>query len=118
MLRVDTRPRRKNSPRPAHKSARSYLQWLRGRRCAADGYGLCEGIMTAAHVDHAGDKGMSTKVSDRFSIPLCLGHAMRQHNRGWQTFEAECLGGKSAVDIANAYWEAWPGRRAWEANHG
>lgn len=74
--------------------------------------------MTAAHVDHAGDKGMGTKVSDRFAIPLCMGHAMRQHNRGWQTFEAECLGGKSAVAMAEAYWNAWPGRIEWERANG
>lgn len=118
MLRVDTRPRKRNSPRPAHKSARGFLQWLRGRPCAADGYGLCDGIMTAAHVDHAGDKGMGTKVSDKFAIPLCLGHAMRQHQRGWMTFEAECLAGKSAVAMADAYWRAWPGRHAWEQANG
>lgn len=116
-MRVDTRPRHKNAGRPAYKSARGFLQWLRGRPCAADGYGLCDGCMTAAHVDHAGDKGMGTKVSDRFAIPLCLGHAMRQHQRGWLTFEKECLGGKSAVAMSEAYWKAWPGRRAWEESN-
>ena len=116
-MRINAAPRRKNAPRPAWKIARSYLQWLRGRQCAADGYGLCDGIMTAAHVDHAGDKGMGTKVSDRFAIPLCYGHAMRQHTRGWMTFEKECLGGKSAVAMADAYWQAWPGRAVWEAEN-
>lgn len=112
-MRVDTRPRKKNAPRPAWKVATAYLQWLRGRPCAADGV-HCEGRIEAAHVDHAGDKGMGTKVSDRFAIPLCAGHHGRQHSRGWKTFEAECLGGKSAVAIAHAYWNAWPGRIAWE----
>jgi hypothetical protein len=74
--------------------------------------------MHAAHVDHAGDKGMATKVSDRFAIPLCAGHHQRQHNRGWQTFEAECLRGKSAVAMADAYWNAWPGRIDWERSNG
>jgi len=114
MLRVDTRPRKRNAPRPAWKVAKSFHQWLRGRPCAADGYGLCEGVMQAAHVDHGGDKGMSTKASDRFAIPLCAGHHARQHNRGWQTFESECLGGKPATALADAYWHAWPGRAEWE----
>lgn len=118
-MRVNTRPRKRNAGRPAWKVAKSYLQWLRGRECAASGGGVaCEGIMTAAHVDHAGDKGMGTKVSDRFAIPLCMGHAMRQHNRGWQTFESECLGGKSAVAMADAYWNEWPGRYEWERENG
>ena len=39
---------------------------------------------------------------------------MRQHSRGWLTFEAECLGGKSAVAMADAYWTAWPGRIEYE----
>jgi hypothetical protein len=70
--------------------------------------------MEAAHVDHGGDKGMGTKVSDKNAIPLCSGHHGRQHQRGWLTFERECLAGKSAVDLAVAYWTAWPGRAAWE----
>lgn len=117
-MRVDTRPRHQNAPRPAHKSARGFLQWLRGRKCAADGYGLCEGRIEAAHVDHAGGKGVGLKVADRHCIPLCEGHHRRQHNRGWRTFEAECLAGKSAVAMADAYWEAWPGRAAWERENG
>ncbi len=116
-MRVNVSARRKNAPRPAWKVADAFRQWLRGRPCAADGYGLCEGRMIAAHVDHAGGKGIGTKVADRYCIPLCDGHHRRQHNRGWQTFEKECLGGKSAVAIAEAYWSAWPGRIAWERDH-
>ena len=70
--------------------------------------------MEAAHVDHAGDKGMGTKVADKYSLPLCAAHHARQHKRGWKTFEAECLGGKSAVAMADAYWTAWPGRIEYE----
>ena len=61
---------------------------------------------------------VGTKASDRFAIPLCSGHHRRQHMRGWMTFEAECLGGKSAVAMADAYWTAWPGRIEWEREHG
>ncbi len=117
-MRVDTRPRKRNAPRPAWKVAKSFHQWLRGRQCAADATGLCDGTMQAAHVDHAGDKGMGTKVSDRHAIPLCAGHHARQHRRGWLTFERECLGGKSAVAMADAYWQQWPGRIEWERENG
>ena len=116
-MRVNTKPRRKNAPRANWRVAKSYHQWLRGRPCAADGYGLCEGALQAAHVDHAGGKGMGLKVADRHAIPLCAGHHARQHNHGWKTFESECLGGKSAVAMSDAYWSAWPGRIEWERNN-
>lgn len=116
-MRVDTSPRQKNAPRAAWRVAEGFKKWLRGRPCAADGYSLCEGKMEAAHVDHAGGKGMGLKVADRHCIPLCSGHHSRQHKRGWATFEQECLGGKSAVAMAEAYWTAWPGRIAWEREH-
>lgn len=110
-MRVDTRPRRKNSPRPAEKSAPGFLQWLRGRNCAVGPLG-CEGKIEAAHVDHAGGKGVGTKVADRHAIPLCTGHHRAQHTRGWRTFEfAKCIDAKALAEI---YWRAWPGRIAWE----
>lgn len=112
-MRVNVSPRRKNAPRPAWKVATSFLQWLRGRPCAADGI-HCEGRIEAAHVDHAGGKGMATKVADRWAIPLCSGHHRRQHNRGWHTFEKECLHGRSAIAMADAYWHEWPGRIEYE----
>lgn len=117
-MRVNTAPRRPNAPRQPWRVAESYKQWLRGRPYAADGHGLCEGRIVAAHVDHAGDKGMGLKVADRHCIPLCDGHHNRQHNRGWLTFETECLRGKSAVAMAEAYWNAWPGRAEWERANG
>jgi hypothetical protein len=69
--------------------------------------------MVAAHVDHAGGKGMSSKVADRHCIPLCDGCHRRQHSKGWRTFEQE-LPGKDAVALANTYWNIWPGRSAYE----
>ena len=112
-MRVDTRARKKNAPRAAWRVAESYKQWLRGRHCAADGV-FCEGRIEAAHVDHAGGKGIGLKVADKHCIPLCSAHHARQHSRGWLTFEKECLGGKSAVAMALAYWNEWPGRIEWE----
>lgn len=111
-MRVDTRPRKRNAPRPAEKSAPAFLQWLRGRECFISESGACEGKLEAAHVDHAGGKGMGTKVADRHAIPLCSKHHAEQHRIGWKSFEARYFFG--AVGIAEDYWRAWPGRIAWE----
>ena len=115
MMHVNTRPRRRNSPRPAEKSAPGFLKWLRGRECALASSRdmLCGGRIEAAHVDHGGDKGVGTKASDRFAIPLCSEHHRIQHSRGWRTFEASWQ--FDALEAAEAYWKAWPGRIAWEA---
>jgi hypothetical protein len=109
-MRVDTRPRRQNAPRPAEKSAPSFLQWLRGRPCYCGGQ--CAGRIEAAHVDYAGDKGIGTKVSDRFAVPLCAAHHAEQHQSGIRTFEARHS--LNMLEASKAYWSAWPGRRAWE----
>ncbi len=114
MIRVNTKPRKRNSPRIAEKSAPAFLQWLRGRECLATG-SACNGRMEAAHVDFAGGKGIGTKVADRFAVPLCSFHHRLQHNMGWATFDhvyGQRHGG--ALKAAEAYWRAWPGRIAWE----
>lgn len=114
-MRVDVRPRKRNAPRPAEKSAPAFLQWLRGRECLAASTNGCIGKMEAAHVDYAGDKGMGTKVSDRFAVPMCAGHHRMQHAFGWHTFERECFGiAGHALAASMHYWRSWPGRIAWE----
>jgi hypothetical protein len=113
-MRVDTRPRKRNAPRPAEKSAPGYLQWLRGRKCLADG-SACSGKIEAAHVDYAGGKGVATKVADRFAIPLCSFHHGLQHSMGWATFNYVYLQRYGeALQAAETFWKAWPGRIAWE----
>lgn len=114
-MRIDISPRRKNAPRPAEKSATQYLQWLRGRNCAVNNHD-CKWNIEAAHCDHGGDKGMGTKVSDKFAIPLCGYHHDRQHVWGRRTFEQRT--GINMLALAEAYWKAWPGRGKWEATHG
>lgn len=116
MLRIDTRPRRKNS----HKAdfflrAPQFRQWLRGRLCLLADKGGCGGTMVAAHVDYAGGKGVGIKVHDKHCIPLCDDHHKAQHSWGWDTFEENFkLGIGGAALAAAAYWNAWPGRKAWE----
>ena len=115
MIRVDTRPRKRNAPRIAEKSAPAFLQWLRGRQCAVAlvNRDECAGKIEAAHTYGAGDKGIGTKNSDRYAIPLCSAHHAEQHRRGWKTFERD-YGIPSAPRVAEQYWRAWPGRVAWE----
>lgn len=110
-------PRKKNS----HKAdfylrAPSFLQWLRGRNCLLCDRGGCEGRIEAAHVDYAGGKGVGIKVADRFAVPMCAGHHRAQHAWGWQTFEDNFR--IDALEASKAYWNAWPGRRAWEESRG
>jgi hypothetical protein len=115
-VRVDTRPRKRNAPRIAEKSAPGFLQWLRGRECLAIDAGGCAGKIEAAHVDYAGDKGMGTKASDKYAVPLCTRHHAKQHQHGWKLFEHTCLDGYEgcALKYAELFWKAWPGRIAWE----
>lgn len=111
------RNRHRNAPRPAWKVADAFRQWLRGRPCACQGKNPnCGGKMLSAHVDHAGSKGMSTKVADSNCIPLTKACHDLQHLIGWRTFEAAYLPGGNAVALSDEYWRAWPGRKAWEQN--
>lgn len=114
-MRINTAPRRKNSHKAdAEKRCQPFLKWLRGRNCAINSPACCWAI-EAAHCDHGGDKGMGTKPSDRFAIPLCGRHHDRQHTLGRKTFEARY--GIDMLAIASEYWRQWPGRIAWERNH-
>ena len=117
-LKVNTRPRKRNAPRPAEKSALGYLKWLRGRECVVccmKGYSSASRI-EAAHVDYAGGKGVGTKVADKHAIPMCGVHHAEQHSLGWNTFEGKYR--FNAADFARQFWKAWPGRGAWEAKNG
>ena len=114
-MRVSSSPRRKNAPRPAEKSAPAFLQFVRGRECAFADHGGCEGKVEAMHLDFAGGKGTSTKVSDRYALPACSFHHRRQHQRGWISFCREFGVTKEQLLIAAArLWNAWPSRVAWE----
>lgn len=111
-MRVDTRPRKRNAPRPAEKSAPQFLQWIRGRECLCFPRGGCSGKIEAAHVDYAGGKGMGTKVADRHTVPLCTWHHAEQHRIGWAAFQLRY--GFFAKEVAEFLWSRWPGLRQWE----
>lgn len=110
------RPRKKNRGRPEWKVADAFRQWLRGRPCACQGRNPdCGGPMRSAHVDYAGSKGIGTKVADSDCIPLTDNCHRLQHNKGWRWFDEQILGGPGrGLMMAQAYWQAWPGRSAWE----
>ena len=129
LARSATRPRRQNAPRLVSKVAYGFQQWCRGRGCYLEGKGGCGCVpgrkfVEFAHVNHAGDGGTGTKVSDRYGIPLCPRHHDEQHGQtgafrsrgGWPTFELKY--GFRALTVAQDYWRAWPGRARWEAEHG
>lgn len=122
MMRVDTRPRKRNAPRPAEKSALGYLQWIRGRECVFAGSfrgGECGGKIEAMHLDFAGGKGVATKVADRFCLPGCSAHHKRQTDRGWVTFLREVgFTKEDLLDGADMLWRLWPGRPKWEDRNG
>ena len=106
--------------RPAWKCAEEFKRWLRKLPCACQGANpWCAGPIQSAHVDHAGKgtpdaKGLSSKVADRFCVPLSLGcHQHQTDVIGWSEFEMTLPGG-DAEKLARDYWEAWPGRAAWE----
>jgi hypothetical protein len=117
MLRVNTKPRKRNAPRIAEKSAPGFLQYVRGRSCI---FGIidarcCDGKIQAAHLDWVGGKGIGTKVADRWAVPMCANHHRIQHIKGWLTFLREREVSKELlIDAAEQFWRAWPGRPAWE----
>ena len=114
LARVDTRPRRRNSGK-ADEARRcpAHLAWLRKRSCLIAG---CESSrIEAAHVDHAGGKGMSIKVADWKAVPLCGEHHAELH-RGARSFEA-----RYAIDLvaaAGRYAHLSPHRAKWERQDG
>lgn len=106
MIRVDIRPRRKNSARPAWKVAKSFHQWLRGRPCAVAKLGGCSGHMEAAHTPDPRSKGMGTKAADYNAIPLCKGHHDQHTRRAWSSIG---LTRETAQAMAAEYWRQWKG---------
>ena len=100
------------------KRCEPYLRWLRRLPCVLDGRGGCSGRIVAAHVDYAGDKGMATKVSDRYAVPMCDGHHTVQHGWGWKSFESNFR--IDTLELSKAYYDEWlktPAGREWEREH-
>ncbi len=114
--RLDTRRRHKNAGRPTEKDAPGFLAYVRQRPCILEDTGECWGKVRACHWDEAGDKGMGTKVSDRWTLPMCDGHHDEQTNvLGWPKFQEKYR--FSAREFCERLWHAWPSRARWEAKN-
>ncbi len=91
MIRIDTRPRKRNSHR-ADEERRfpQHLQWLRGRPCLIEGRAghVCTGRMEASHSDADGSKGVGLKSHDFTAVPLCSGAHQEKDRIGLRTWEA------------------------------
>lgn len=117
-MKIDVRPRIQNSHHAdAWKRCEPFKKWLRTRDCFLAKYGGCTGNIRACHFDPWGDKGMSTKVSDSASMPMCDGHHGEQTDvLGWPKFQRKY--GFDGRDVVTAYWLAFlktPMGRNWEA---
>lgn len=111
------KPRKQNSGRQ-HDGKRfpAHLAWLRKRPCIIADKHACEGKIEAAHVDDAGGKGMSLKVADFHTVPMC-GLAHRQlHQWGQGTWQRKFRIILSAA--AALYAKASPHRHLWETPRG
>lgn len=85
-MTLPPRKHKNSGKQNAGKRWPQHLQFVRGYACAVASNG-CNGKVESAHVDFAGGKGMSMKVDDRFTIPLCTAHHADQHNVGWPAFQ-------------------------------
>lgn len=116
------KPRIQKSHRAdAWKRCQPFIEWLRKRPCFLSVHTKahkCSGKVRACHFDPWGDKGMSTKVSDSASLPMCDGaHAEQTDVLGWPKFQSKY--GFDGRDVVTAYWLEWldrtPMGRAWKA---
>jgi hypothetical protein len=105
-VRVDTRPRKRNAPRPAWKVERAYRKWLLGRPCAVADLGGCWGRMEAAHTPDPMSKGVGTKAADYNCIPLCAAHHKLHTDKGWSAIG---LTREAARAGAERFWSLWKG---------
>lgn len=104
------KPRKQNSHRAdSWKRCEPFLNWLRKRPCfisQQDPKHKCAGKVRACHFDPWGDKGMSSKVSDQASLPMCdKAHAEQTDDLGWPKFQAKY--GFDGRDVVTAYWLEW-----------
>lgn len=97
--------------RPEWKRDEAFKRWLRALPCACGGANaFCHGPTEVAHVDYAAKgtpdaKGLSTKVADRFSLPLSRGcHAAQTSVFGWPDFEKSLPGG-DAEALTRVYFD-------------
>ena len=114
MLRVDVRPRNRNSMKAdADRRFPTHLSWLRKRPCLLAGRAghVCSGVMEASHSDADGSKGMGLKTYDFHAVPLCSGAQQEKDSIGLHTWQAKY--GVDHLEAGKAYAKASPHRKRW-----
>lgn len=114
MIRVDTRPRKRNSHRAdSERRFPQHLQWLRGRPCLIEGRAghVCTGRMEASHSDADGSKGMGLKSHDFTAVPLCRGAHEEKDRIGLLTWQAKY--GVNHAEAGREYGRKSPHRARW-----
>lgn len=111
-------PRRKKHPVPLPQAMgqgrtkddtrrnKRHRDWIKGLPCLIRN-AECSGDVVPAHVRRGTDGGTSLKPSDKWVVPCCFfHHAVFQHNRGEETFEATY--GIDMKAEAARYWKLSP----------
>ena len=114
MIRVETRPRHRNSCKAdVERRFPQHLQWLRGRPCLIEGRAghVCTGRMEASHSDADGSKGMGLKAHDFTAVPLCSGAHQEKDRIGLRTWEARY--GVNHADAGRQYGRLSPHKARW-----
>jgi len=114
MIRVDTRPRHRNSGKAdANRRFPRHLQWIRTRSCLLAGKKghICSGKMTASHSDADGSKGMGMKSADFTAVPLCWGGHAEKDRIGLETWQA--LYGVNHAKAGREYGRLSPKKGDW-----
>jgi len=88
--------------------SKKYLIWIASNKCLLCHYHECQ----AHHITIAEKRGISQKVSDKFTIPLCYPHHQQLHNFGerkyWEKLDID------PVYQANVFYNMWEKDRIYD----
>jgi hypothetical protein len=114
MIRVDTRPRHRNSGKAdLQRRFPTHLSWLRKRPCLIEGRAghVCSGRMEASHSDADGSKGMGLKSHDFTAVPLCSAAHAEKDSIGLETWQAKYK--VNHAEAGRAYGAKSPHKARW-----
>ena len=81
--------------------SKKYLQWIASQQCLLCMYHECQ----AHHITIAEKRGISQKVSDCWTIPLCYAHHHQLHMTGERKFWQKL--GIDPMDYASKFYVLW-----------
>ena len=106
-LQFPKRLERDRSAARAQRQCPAHRAWVRRHHCCVPG---CDKLpIECAHVHRNTDGGMGLKPSDRWTISLCRGHHIEQHQMGEQAFETRH--GIDMRELASEFARRSPHRR-------